>query len=89
MKKNINPLNLVESFQKAVNQHHVDKVITMFTEDAEFEIVWQKFLPWLSENYPDKYSTMFTSEGRFIYNRENGARIVPMLRKWREEQEIK
>ncbi len=177
MKKNMNFLNLVESFQKAVNQHHVDKVMTMFTEDAEFEIVglskfsgkkqvrnifeydvgvntqlqfincksegnivrcqilerndrldaigirelkyssctfvfkdrliqsitaeippesvrynsevWQKFLPWLSENYPDKYSTMFTSEGRFIYNRENGAHIVPMLRKWREEQEIK
>jgi hypothetical protein len=48
--------------------------------------VWQKFVPWFSENYPDEYSKMVTSEGRFIYNRENGAGVVPLLRKWREEQ---
>lgn len=174
MTENINPINLVESFQEAVNQHNVDKVMTMFTEDAKFEIVglskfsgkkqvknifeydvgvntqlqfincksegnivrcqilerndrldaigigelkyssctfvfkgmliqsftaeippesvqynsdvWQKFLPWCSGNYPDEYSQMFTSEGRFIYNRENGARVVPLLRIWHEEQ---
>jgi len=49
--------------------------------------VWQKFLPWFSENYPNEYSKMLTSEGRFIYNRENGAGVVPLLKKWREEQE--
>jgi limonene-1,2-epoxide hydrolase len=174
MTENINPLNLVESFQEKVNSHNVNEIMAMFTEDAKFEIVglskfsgkqqvknifeydvgvntqlqfinykcegnivrcqilerndrleaigirelkyssctfvfkdrliqsftaeippesvqynsevWQKFLPWFSENYPDEYSKMFTSEGRFIYNRENGAGIVPLLRKWREEQ---
>ncbi len=35
----INLINLVESFQEALNQHDVDKVMTMFTEDVEFEIV--------------------------------------------------
>ena len=39
MTENINLLKRVESFQKAVNQHNVDKVMTMFTEDAKFEIV--------------------------------------------------
>ena len=48
--------------------------------------VWQKFVPWCKENHPDEYSKMFKSEGRFIYNRENGAGVVPLLRKWREEQ---
>lgn len=174
MTENINLLNMVKSFQNAVNQHNVDKVMAMFSADATFEIVglskfsgktqvknifeydvgvntklqfincksegnfvhcqilerndrldaiginelkyssctfvfkagliqsftaeippesikynsdvWQKFLPWFSENYPDKYSKMFTSEGRFIYNRENGAGVVPLLRKWRKEQ---
>ena len=48
--------------------------------------VWQKFVPWCKENHPDEYSIMFTSEGRFIYNRENGAGVVPLLRKWRKGQ---
>jgi hypothetical protein len=34
-----NLINLVESFQNAVNQHEVDKAMSMFAEDAEFEIV--------------------------------------------------
>ena len=38
------------------------------------------------ENHPDEYFKIYTSEGRFIYNRENGAGIVQLLRKWREEQ---
>ena len=38
----INPINLidlVESFQERVNQHDVEKIMTMFTEDATFEMV--------------------------------------------------
>lgn len=34
-----NLINLVEAFQEALNQHDVDKVMSMFAEDAEFEIV--------------------------------------------------
>jgi limonene-1,2-epoxide hydrolase/Txe/YoeB family toxin of Txe-Axe toxin-antitoxin module len=175
MGDNFNLINIVELFQEAVNSHDVDKVLTMFTEDAVFEIVglskfsgkqhvknifeydvgvntelkfinckshgntvsgqilerndrldaigfgklkynscafvfrdnliqsftaeipaefvqhnsevWQKFIPWLTKNYPDEYSRMLTPEGRFIYNRENGRDVVPLLRKWRQEQE--
>ena len=35
----INPINLidlVESFQERVNQHDVENIMTMFTEDATF-----------------------------------------------------
>jgi ketosteroid isomerase-like protein len=32
-------INLVETFQEKVNQHNVKEIMTMFTEDAEFEIV--------------------------------------------------
>ncbi len=49
--------------------------------------VWEKFVPWCIENHPDEYSRIFSSEGKFIYNRENGRDVVPLLRKWREEQE--
>jgi limonene-1,2-epoxide hydrolase len=165
-------IDLVEAFQEALNQHDVDKVMSMFAENAEFEIVgvskysgkqqirnvfeydvgvntelkfincktegntvrcqalerndrlaaigidelkytssnfvfsdrriqsfiseippgvvqhnrevWQKFIPWLSKNYPDEHSKMFTSEGRFIYNHANGRGVVALLKKWRE-----
>lgn len=175
MAEMIDLLNLVRAFQEAVNEHNVDKVMEMFTDNAQFELVgiskysgkkeirnvfdydagvntqlkfidcksegnkvnckfierndrlsaigideleypvctilfrdrlienfsaeispemvqyntevWQKFMPWFSQNYPDEYSKMITPEGRFIYNRENGADVVPLLRKWREEQE--
>jgi hypothetical protein len=167
-------VNLVRSFQEAVNRHNVDEILAMFHEDAEFEIVgqsglsgrqeirnifdydvgvntelrfincksegnsvhcqileqndrldaigireleyasctlvfkegliesftatisdesmryimekWQDFIPWITKNYPDEYSRMFTSEGRFIYNRENGRGVVPLLREWRISQ---
>ncbi len=39
MSDQISLINLVESFREALNQHDVDKVMTMFTEDVEFEIV--------------------------------------------------
>jgi len=34
-----NLVSLVESFQEGLNQHDVDKVMSMFAENAEFEIV--------------------------------------------------
>ncbi|WP_297691024.1 hypothetical protein [uncultured Eudoraea sp.] len=48
--------------------------------------IFKKFIPWITENHPDEYSRMFTSEGRFIYNCENGRDVVPLLRKWSMEQ---
>lgn len=48
--------------------------------------IWQAFLPWLAKNYPADYSKMITPAGRFIYNRENGERVVPMLKEWRTSQ---
>lgn len=170
-----NLLNLVESLQTAVNRKDVNKVLAMFTDDAEFELVgvskysgkeqirnvfeydigvntelkfinckahgntvsgqllerndrldtigfgelkyssctfifrdnqiysftaeipaefiqynsevWQRFLPWLAKNHPDEHSKMFTPEGRFNYNRENGAGVVRLLKEWQKEQE--
>jgi hypothetical protein len=38
----INPINfidLVKTFQERVNQHNIEKIMTMFTKDATFEIV--------------------------------------------------
>ena len=32
-------INLVKTFQEKVNQHNVEEIISMFTDDAEFEIV--------------------------------------------------
>ena len=48
--------------------------------------IMKKFIPWFTENHPDDYSRMFMPDGRFIYNRENGRDVVPLLRKWREER---
>ena len=172
MADNINLNDLVDSFLKAYNQQKADKVLAMFSDDAEFELVgiakysgktqirnvfeydasvnsvlklierktegdtfhcqiierndrlsaiglseakfssctivirdgliksfsatlspeiakhntevWQKFVPWCKENYPDEYSRIFSSDGSFIYNRENGRDVVPLLNQWRE-----
>jgi len=35
----INLIDLVNRFQERVNQHDVEKIMTMFTEDATFEEV--------------------------------------------------
>ena len=32
-------IDLVKTFQDRVNQHNVDKIMSMYTEDATFEIV--------------------------------------------------
>jgi ketosteroid isomerase-like protein len=34
-----NLIDLVKTFQERVNQHDVEKIMTMFTEDATFEDV--------------------------------------------------
>jgi hypothetical protein len=47
---------------------------------------WQNFMPRITKHYPDEYLRMFASEGRFIYNRENGKDVVPLLREWRISQ---
>ncbi len=170
-------IDLVNTFQEKVNKHDVEEIMTMFTEDAEFEIVGlskfsgkqkvkiifeydvgvntnlqfinckyedskvycqilerndrldaigvselkysssiftfrdgliksfaaeippdfidhnskilNKFIPWLKENFSNEYSNMFNSEGRFIYNYQNGKDVVPLLRKWNLEQKAK
>jgi len=69
-----------------------DRLIKKFTATLPAEStqtigeMWQAFLPWIAKNYPADYSRMFTPEGRFIYNRENGERVVPLLKEWRASQ---
>jgi len=48
--------------------------------------VMRKFLPWIQKNYPKDYSRLFTPEGRFIRNRENGERVVFLMKEWRGSQ---
>lgn len=69
-----------------------DRLIKKFTATLPAESartigeMWQAFLPWIAKNYPADYSKMFTSEGRFIYNRENGERVIPLLKEWRASE---
>ena len=51
--------------------------------------ILKTLIPWFTENYPNEYARMFMPDGRFIYNRENGRDVVPLLRKWSEEQKAK
>ncbi len=46
---------------------------------------WKGFLPWITRKYPSDRAILFTSEGKFIYNRENGKRVVILLNEWRKE----
>jgi hypothetical protein len=46
---------------------------------------WEVFLPWITKNYPIDRARLFTSEGRFIYNRENGERVVKLLKEWKKK----
>ncbi len=66
-----------------------DQLIQKFSisPDAEsarsFGEVVRSFLPWVQKNYPNDYSRLFTPEGRFIRNRENGERVVFLMKEWR------
>lgn len=40
-----NYINLVKAYESANNAHDIDTVMTMFTEDAQFELVGQETLP--------------------------------------------
>ena len=44
----------------------------------------QGFLPWITQYYPTDRKKLFTTEGRFIYNRENGERAVKLLKEWKK-----
>jgi len=50
-----------------------------------FERVLDYFVFWGNDKYPEKMKTM-APEGDFIYNAENGAMVVEMLREWKAEQ---
>lgn len=69
-----------------------DELIQKFTNSPEAESarslgeVMRKFLPWIQKNYPLDYSKIFTPEGRFIRNRENGERVVSLMKEWRASQ---
>ncbi len=69
-----------------------DQLIQKFITSADAESarafgeVMRKFLPWIQKNYPKDYSRLFTPEGRFIRNRENGERVVLLMKDWRSSQ---
>lgn len=57
---------------------------------VEYNIkILKQFIPWLKENYQIEYSMMFNSEEKFIYNYENGKNVVPLLKKWSEQEKTK
>ena len=72
------------NFKDGLIQSFAAKIPADFVEHNRK--ILKKFIPWLIENHPDDYSRMFMPDGRFIYNRENGRDVVPLLRKWSEEQ---
>lgn len=43
----------------------------------------QAFDAWATENRPEEYAKLFNPEGRFIYSRESGVRVVGLLKEWR------
>jgi len=65
--------------------------IQKFSAKADDEAIkeiggaWAGFLPWVTRKYPFDRASLFTPEGRFIYNRENGKRVVTLLKEWRKE----
>jgi|PlaIllAssembly_1097288.scaffolds.fasta_scaffold373949_2 ketosteroid isomerase-like protein len=64
--------------------------IQKFSAKADDEAIkkigemWKGFLPWITREYPSDRAILFTSEGKFIYNRENGKRVVTLLNEWRK-----
>ncbi len=45
---------------------------------------WQGFLPWVTQKYPADRKKLFTPEGRIMYNRQNGERVVKLLKEWKK-----
>jgi len=67
-----------------------NKIERLYAEIADsslenFERVLDYFVFWGNDKYPEKMKTM-APEGDFVYNAENGAMVVKMLREWKAEQ---
>jgi hypothetical protein len=66
-----------------------ERLIQKFTFSPQAESiqnlveVTRLFLPWVQKNYPLDYLKLFTPEGHFIYNRDNGVRVVFLMKDWR------
>ena len=67
-----------------------NKIERLYAEIADsslenFERVLDYFVFWGNDKYPEKMKTM-APDGDFVYNAENGAMVVEMLREWKAEQ---
>ena len=45
---------------------------------------WGPVRDWIEKNHPTDYQRIYTGEGKFIRNRENGARVVELSRQYRK-----
>ena len=64
----------IQKFSAKADKESLKKIMT----------AWQEFLPWVTQKHPDERKRLFTPEGRFMYNRENGERVVKLLKKWKK-----
>ncbi len=44
-----------------------------------------QFDAWAKINRPIEYADLFSEDGAFVYSRENGERVLALLRQWRKE----
>jgi len=64
----------IQKFSAKADETSIKKIIE----------AWQGFLPWVTQKYPTDREKLFAPEGRFIYNRENGERVVKLLKEWKK-----
>jgi limonene-1,2-epoxide hydrolase len=71
-----NLIDLVKTFQEKVNQHDVEEIISLFTEDAEFEIVGlSKFSGKQNVKIIFEYDVAVNTNLQFINCKSEGGRV--------------
>ena len=77
-----------------------DETLFVFNSDRRIESISSTLSPesievmgaaiadfdaWARSNRADEYSTLFSVDGEFLYNYQNGMKVLGLLRQWRAE----
>jgi hypothetical protein len=63
----------------------IKEIKAEITEESrrKFNEMWPHSYQWLNEEKNEELSKLITAEGEFIYNQENAARWLSLLKEWK------
>lgn len=81
----IESISYDESVFAFTTDRHIRSVTSALSEESGRAIgaVMVDFDAWARRNQPEEYAELFSGDGAFVYSRENGQKVLALLRQWR------